>query len=61
MSAGLNRNCLFRFDFSMVSISVTNKCPEALQDNPIIAKFFRCSHPIAPAPTYKDKEMQEKT
>ena len=50
-SAGLKRNCLLRLDFSMVSISVTNTHPASLQANPIMAKFLRCSHPMAPAPT----------
>ena len=50
-SPGLKRNCLLRLDFSMVSISVTNSCPASLQAKPIMAKFLRCSHPIAPAPT----------
>ena len=50
-SPGLKRNCLLRLDFSMVSISVTNSSPASLQAKPIMAKFLRCSHPIAPAPT----------
>lgn len=51
-SAGRNRNCLLRLDFSMVSISVTITFPPGSVATPIMAQFFSISHPIAPAPTY---------
>ena len=35
----------------MMSMSVTNTAPSGLAPTPIIAKFFRISQPIAPAPT----------
>lgn len=52
-SEGLNKNCLLRLDFSMVSMSVTMTSPSPLA-SPIIAKFFNSSQPMAPAPTWKD-------
>ena len=51
-SHGLNKNCLLRLDFSMMSISVTVTLPSGLHPKPIMAKFFSNSQPIAPAPTY---------
>lgn len=50
-SCGWNRNCLFRLDFSMMSMSVTTISPPSPAAKPIIAKFFKSSQPIAPAPT----------
>lgn len=46
-----NRNCRLRLLFSMTSSSVTVTSPASPQAMPIIAKFFRNSHPSAPAPT----------
>ena len=40
------RNCRFKFDRSIVSISVTMILP-----TPIMAKFFNSSQPMAPDPT----------
>lgn len=53
-SDGLKRNCLLRFDFSMVSMSVTMTSPSPAA-SPTMAKFFSSSQPIAPAPTWRDK------
>ena len=46
------RNCRFRFDFSIRSLSVIVTQPEASLETPRAAKFFSISQPIAPQPTY---------
>ena len=46
-----NKNCRLRFDFSMISKSVTVIRPGEAVPAPSRAKFFRSSHPIAPQPT----------
>lgn len=47
----LNKNCRLRLLFSMTSSSVTVTVPVGEVATPIMAKFFRNSHPKAPAPT----------
>ena len=49
-SHGRKRNWRLRFDFSIVSGSVTVIAPPA-EPTPIIAQFLSISQPIAPAPT----------
>mmetsp|Transcript_124380 Transcript_124380/g.359647 ORF Transcript_124380/g.359647 Transcript_124380/m.359647 type:complete len:294 (+) Transcript_124380:602-1483(+) len=46
-----NKNCRFRFDTSMRSMSVTTTLPPGPQQAPNIAKHLRYSQPSAPAPT----------
>ena len=48
-----NKNCLFKFDFSIVSISVIRISPFSPQPRPIMAKFLIYSQPSAPEPTRK--------
>ena len=50
-SHGRKRNCRLRFDFSMVSGSVTTTLPPSPAPRPIIAQFLTISQPMAPAPT----------
>ena len=45
----LNKNYLFKFEFSIISGSVINSYPSV--HIPAIAIFLTNSHPIAPAPT----------
>mmetsp|Transcript_31426 Transcript_31426/g.71401 ORF Transcript_31426/g.71401 Transcript_31426/m.71401 type:complete len:411 (+) Transcript_31426:759-1991(+) len=49
--ACLKRNCRFRFETSILSMSVMVSLPSAPQHTPIMAKHFRNSQPRAPAPT----------
>ena len=49
----LNKNCLLKFDISILSLSVTVNLEFLSEQNPIIAKFFKNSQPVAPAPTIK--------
>jgi hypothetical protein len=49
----LNKNYLFKFDTSILSLSVTATLPLAEQPIPIKAKALIYSHPKAPAPTRK--------
>lgn len=45
-AAHRNKNCRFRLDTSIVSMSITSICP-----NPVRAKSFSSSQPRPPAPT----------
>lgn len=47
------RNWRLRFDFSIVSMSVTTTRPCSPAPSPIKAQFLSISHPMAPAPTKK--------
>ena len=46
----LNKNCLLRLEFSIWSGSVRVILPFYPVPKPIIAKFFKSSHPMAPEP-----------
>lgn len=50
-SAVLNKNCLLRLLFSIVSISVIVKWPLGPVPKPIMDQFLSISQPMAPAPT----------
>ena len=50
ISLFLNKNCLLKFDFSILSWSATINFEFLFVDIPIIAKYFNNSHPTAPAP-----------
>ena len=54
-SDGRKRNWRLRFDFSIVSMSVTCTAPppDASHPTPIRARHLSSSHPMAPAPTTK--------
>jgi len=54
-SVGLNRNCLFKFETSMVSMSITCICRK-----PIRAKFLSSSQPRPPAPTTRTYTKKKK-
>jgi hypothetical protein len=51
MSHERKRNWRLRFDFSIVSGSVSTTPPFAPVPTPIIAQFLSISHPMAPEPT----------
>ena len=53
ISVFLNKNCLLRLLVSILSLSVTIKFLPLAVDIPIKAKFFKNSHPKAPAPIMK--------
>lgn len=53
----LKRNCLFKFEFSIWSGSVMVIFPFYPAPNPIMAKFFSNSHPIAPDPIINEVEF----
>lgn len=50
--AHLNRNCLFKLDTSIVSMSMTSILP-----NPVKAKSFSNSQPRPPAPTHSTRQL----
>ena len=49
----LNKNCLFKFDNSILSLSVIYKFLFLFVDTPIAENVLRNSHPKAPAPIIK--------
>jgi len=53
ISVFLNKNCLLKLLFSILSISVMWTCPPSPHPTPIKAQFFNISQPMAPAPTRK--------
>lgn len=49
----LKKNCLFKFDISILSLSVNIILDFSFTETPIKANIFIISHTKAPAPTIK--------
>mmetsp|Transcript_10514 Transcript_10514/g.30024 ORF Transcript_10514/g.30024 Transcript_10514/m.30024 type:complete len:261 (-) Transcript_10514:1304-2086(-) len=52
-----NRNCRFKFEISILSMSVTVTLPSGPQQAPSIARVFKYSQPKAPAPTMNNFKL----
>ena len=58
MSFVLNKNCRFKFEISIESLSVIVTNEFSLVENPINEKIFKYSQPSAPEPIIKIFEFE---